>query len=84
MAEKKKDTITFDAEKRHVTIVKANGNTYEVASYDNAHQSHRRGAFVRGDVPSFKVSKDTMARTLKHFYPDDSLAYLRKHGYIAC
>jgi hypothetical protein len=78
-----KDTITFDAEKRIVTVVKANGNTYEIASYDNATKTHKRGAFTRGDIGNFNVSKDTMARVLKHFYPADSLNYLKKFGYIA-
>ena len=78
-----RDTITYDPKSRHVTIIKANGNTYHIASYDNAETSFQRGAFVIGDVPSFKVSEDTKARVLKYFYPDDSLRYLRKYGYIA-
>jgi hypothetical protein len=76
-----KDTITFDSEKKRVTVVKANGNTYDIASYNS--KDHRRGAFTVGDISQFSVSQDTKARILKHFYPDDSLAYLKKHGYIA-
>ncbi len=79
----KRDTITFDREKRIVTLVKANGRTYEIASYDNAHQSHRRGAFTRGDIVNFRVSDRTKAVILKHFYPEDSMKYLKEHGYIA-
>lgn len=78
------DRITFDDLTKRVTVEKRNGNIFLIASYDNAHSSHRRGAFVLGDHGSrFHLSKDTTARVLKHFYPNDSLAYLRKHGYIA-
>jgi hypothetical protein len=76
------DKITFDQNTRRVEVVKTNGNTYTIASYDNAHQSHRRGGFVLGDISSFRLSKRTTAKVLKHFYPDDSLNYLEKHGYI--
>jgi hypothetical protein len=78
-----KDTIEFNPTTKRVTLKKANGNTFEIASYDNAHVSHRRGALVIGDCVRFKVSEDTKSRILKHFYPEDSLAYLKKHGYIA-
>jgi hypothetical protein len=77
------DQVTFDAEKRRVTLVKANGNTYEICSYDNAHHSHRRGAFTRGDISNFRCSKRTKSKILKYFYPEDSLRYLEEHGYIA-
>lgn len=77
------DLVTYIPEQRRVRVVKANGNTYYIASYDNSHQTHRRGGFVVGDVSGFRLSRDTKARVLRFFYPNDSLAYLRKHGYIA-
>lgn len=77
------DTIIFDEQTRRVTVVKTNGNTFIVASYDTTND-HRRGAFVLGDHGSrFRVSQETKAKVLKYFYPDDSLVYLKKHGYIA-
>lgn len=77
------ETITFRPEKERVELTKRNGNTFLVASYDNASRSHRRGAFVCGDCPGFSCSKRTKAKILAHFYPGDSLAYLEEHGYIA-
>lgn len=66
-----------------VTLTRPDGRTYTFASYDNARDSHRRGAFVLGDLPHFSIPKRLKAKVLKFFYPCDSLAYLEKHGYIA-
>jgi hypothetical protein len=77
------DDVCYDTQTNRVTITKVNGNTYTIASYNDAHRWHKRGAFVVGGVSYFKVSRRTKARALKYFYPDDSLTYLEKYGYIA-
>lgn len=77
------DKLTFDADKRRVTVERKDGRFYNIASYDNAHQSHRRGAFTVGDISNFHLPRLTVVHVLKFFYPDDSLRYLTKYGYIA-
>ena len=77
------DSLSYDEDSKLVTVERKDGRTYTIASYENAHLSHRRGAFVLGDIPSFRLSKRTTAHVLKYFYPDDSLNYLEKHGYVA-
>lgn len=71
----------LECEDGKVTLTRPDGRTYTFASYQS--EDHRRGAFVIGDLSHFSIPKRLKAKVLKFFYPDDSLAYLMKHGYIA-
>lgn len=74
-------TITHDSDANRVSLINNNGTQFTIAPY-HAHD-HRRGAFVVGDVHCFKVSKRTLGKILQKFFPDCSLRYLEKFGYIA-
>lgn len=75
------DVLSLDGSR--VTVERKDGRSIMIASYDNAHHDHRRGAFVVGGVACYHLPKETEVRVLKIFYPEETLSYLRKHGYIA-
>lgn len=63
-----------------VAVVKRNGCRYLLASLNCKGPFY--GAYMIGTVPTFFLSKRTMATVLKIFYPDLPVNYLTKYGYI--